>query len=195
MTTGEDRRPSAGESTSGHRTPGDASGVRAEPADPSGELPPAGEERWQGVERGLLVLRRRVLCVTLAPLVLVGAVLPPVLGSWVGALAALLPLALGCWGWWVLGRNWVSWRYAERVDDLLISRGILFRRLTVVPYGRMQLVEVTSGPLERRHGVAGLQLHTAAAATDAKIPGLAPQEAERLRDRLTRLGEARSAGL
>ena len=99
------------------------------------------------------------------------------------------------WGWVLLGRNWRSWRYAERADDLLISRGVLWREETVVPYGRMQLVEVTSGPLERRFGLASVQLHTAAAATDAKIPGLAPAEAERLRDRLTALGEARSAGL
>lgn len=95
----------------------------------------------------------------------------------------------------VLGRNWRSWRYAERADDLLISRGVLWREETVVPYGRMQLVEVTSGPVERHFGLASVQLHTAAAATDATIPGLDPAEAERLRDRLTELGEARSAGL
>src|SRR5919109_923059 len=99
------------------------------------------------------------------------------------------------WGWVMLGRNWRSWRYAERADDLLISRGVLWREETVVPYGRMQLVEVTSGPVERHFGLASVQLHTAAAATDATIPGLDPVEAERLRDRLTELGEARSAGL
>lgn len=108
---------------------------------------------------------------------------------------ALLPLAVLLWGWAMLGRNWRSWRYAERADDLLITRGILWHQETIVPYGRMQLVEVTSGPLERKFGLASLQLHTAAAATDATIPGLVPAEAERLRDRLTELGEARSAGL
>jgi membrane protein YdbS with pleckstrin-like domain len=103
--------------------------------------------------------------------------------------------AVAAWAWRALGRNWRSWRYAERADDLLIEHGVLWHRLTVVPYGRMQLVEVGSGPLERRYGLARLQLHTAAATTDATIPGLSPQEAERLRDRLTELGEARSAGL
>lgn len=120
------------------------------------------------------------------------------LGVFVGpgwAVFALLPLALLGWGWVMLGRNWRSWRYAERADDLLISRGVLWREETVVPYGRMQLVEVTSGPLERRFGLSSVQLHTAAAATDARIPGLLPEEAARLRDRLTELGEARSAGL
>jgi hypothetical protein len=40
-----------------------------------------------------------------------------------------------------------------------------------------------------------VQLHTAAAATDAQIPGLVPAEAARLRDRLAAHGESRAAGL
>ena len=59
----------------------------------------------------------------------------------------------------------------------------------------MQYVDVTSGPLDRRLGLATVTLHTAAAATDASIPGLLAEEATRLRDRLAALGEARQAGL
>jgi hypothetical protein len=59
----------------------------------------------------------------------------------------------------------------------------------------MQLVDVQAGPLDRRFGIARLQLHTAAATTDASIPGLPTAEAGRLRDQLAALGEARSAGL
>jgi membrane protein YdbS with pleckstrin-like domain len=88
-----------------------------------------------------------------------------------------------------------SWGYAERADDLLVRHGLMFRRLSVVPYGRMQFVDVTAGPVERLFGLATVQLHTAAAASDARIPGLAPAEAARLRDRLAALGEARAAGL
>ncbi|RMI41338.1 PH domain-containing protein [Streptomyces triticirhizae] len=161
----------------------------------SGGGPGVADDRWRPIEAGVLSLRRLLLVCWLGPLALVGAVLPPLLGAPLWALLALPVLAAGGWGWWALARNWRSWRYLERDDDLLISRGVLWQQLTVVPYGRMQLVEVTSGPLERRFGLARLQLHTAAAATDAAIPGLAPAEAERLRDRLTELGEARSAGL
>lgn len=88
-----------------------------------------------------------------------------------------------------------SWGYAERADDLLVRHGLLVRRLSVVPYGRMQFVDVTAGPVDRLFGLATVQLHTAAAASDAKIPGLAPEEAARLRDRLAALGEARAEGL
>ena len=94
-----------------------------------------------------------------------------------------------------LPRSLRSWGYAERADDLLVRHGLLYRRLSIVPYGRMQFVDVTAGPLERLFGLATVQLHTAAAATDARIPGLRPAEAARLRDRLSALGEARAEGL
>ncbi|MET7881951.1 PH domain-containing protein [Streptomyces avermitilis] len=153
------------------------------------------EPVWTGLLPGLLRMRRLLLVMWLGLLTIgVGLLLGLLAGpGW--AAFALLPPVLMAWGWVMLGRNWRSWRYAERADDLLISRGVLFREETVVPYGRMQLVEVTSGPVERHFGLASVQLHTAAAATDARIPGLDPAEAERLRDRLTELGQARSAGL
>ncbi len=88
-----------------------------------------------------------------------------------------------------------SWRYTERDEDLVVARGVMFRRLSVVPYGRMQFVDVTAGPIERLFGLATVKLHTAAAATDARIPGLDHEEAARLRDRLASLGEAKAAGL
>ncbi|MDH6214575.1 PH domain-containing protein [Streptomyces pseudovenezuelae] len=150
---------------------------------------------WSGLPPGLLRMRRLLLVVWLGLIAVAIGLLLGLLAGPVWAGFALLPLALMAWGWVLLGRNWRSWRYAERADDLLLSRGVLWREETVVPYGRMQLVEVTSGPVERHFGLASVQLHTAAAATDATIPGLDPAEAERLRDRLTELGEARSAGL
>lgn len=107
-----------------------------------------------------------------------------------GVLVVVTLVVLG-----VIDRNYHSWGYTERAEDLLVTRGVLYRRLVVVPYGRMQLVDVTAGPIERKFGIATVRLHTAAAGTDARIRGLPPDEAARLRDRLSALGEARSAGL
>ncbi|MFD6415583.1 PH domain-containing protein [Streptomyces sp. NPDC060194] len=151
--------------------------------------------RWTALPGGLLTLRRVVLVLWLAPLAVVAGLLLGLFAGPAWAAFALLPLAGIAWGWPLIARNWRSWGYAEREDDLLIRRGVLWFEQTVVPYGRMQLVEVSSGPLERHFGLASLQLHTAAAATDARIPGLLPEEAERLRDRLTELGQTRAAGL
>ena len=106
----------------------------------------------------------------------------------VGAAILLLRIAL-------VERTWRSWGYVEREDDLYITHGVLFRSLVAVPYGRMQLVEVASGPLERSFGLATVTLKTASAETNASIPGLTPDEATRLRDRLTELGEAHASGL
>jgi membrane protein YdbS with pleckstrin-like domain len=108
-------------------------------------------------------------------------------------LAALVLIILAVWVG--LRGRYRSWSYEEREDDLLVTRGVLVRRLSVVPYGRMQFLDVTAGPIDRWFGLATVQLHTAAATTDARIPGLALAEAQRLRDRLAALGEARGAGL
>jgi membrane protein YdbS with pleckstrin-like domain len=113
---------------------------------------------------------------------------PVVIG--IGAVVALILLRL-----LFLPRSLRSWGYAERADDLLVRHGLLFRRVSIVPYGRMQFVDVTAGPMERLFRLATVQLHTAAAATDAKIPGLPPAEAARLRDRLAALGETQAEGL
>jgi membrane protein YdbS with pleckstrin-like domain len=115
---------------------------------------------------------------SIAALIGVGAVAVPAVAMWLG-----------------LRGRYRAWGYAERADDLLVRRGVLVRRVSVVPYGRMQFVDVSAGPIDRVFGLATVQLHTAAAATDAKIPGLATEEAQRLRDRLAALGEARAAGL
>jgi membrane protein YdbS with pleckstrin-like domain len=104
------------------------------------------------------------------------------------AILVLIRLAL-------VDRYWRSWGYVEREDDLYITNGVLARSLIAVPYGRMQLVEVASGPLERAFGLATVTLKTASADTNATIPGLSPEEAARLRDRLTELGEAHASGL
>lgn len=85
--------------------------------------------------------------------------------------------------------------YATRDDDLLIVKGVTFRTTTVVPYGRMQYVEVSSGPIARMFDLATLELHTASASSDATIPGMPRHDAEALRDRLAALGEAHLAGL
>ena len=73
--------------------------------------------------------------------------------------------------------------------------GRIWRRMVVVPYGRLQYVDVDEGPIARMFGLASVQLHTASAGTDSQIPGLEAAEAARLRDRLTERGQAQLAGL
>ncbi len=153
-------------------------------------------ESWQRVSPKLRVVRC-LLAVVPAALVLVGACvllltsLPDPLLLAVAGLA-VLAAAVACP---LLVRNARSWGYAERADDLYVTSGVMFRRLVAVPYGRMQYVDVSAGPVSRAFGLADVHLHTANPATSARIPGLLPAEAARLRDRLTERGESTAAGL
>jgi uncharacterized protein len=150
---------------------------------------------WLPVSPRLATGRRLAMTVPALMLVVVVLVVVALVGPWWWALLGLVPLVVAAWAWWVIGRQVRALGYAERDEDLLVRRGVMFRSLVVVPYGRMQFVDVEAGPLARRLGYASVQLHTASPATDAAIPGLVPDEAARLRDRLARRGEARLAGL
>ncbi|TCM51564.1 PH domain-containing protein [Kribbella sp. VKM Ac-2568] len=151
---------------------------------------------WTPVSPKLATVRRLNAAITFGLLAIAGLLLFGMLMDWLYGVLALVVAALGFgWSWIVIGRNQRSWKYAEREDELLVSHGIMFRQLVVVPYGRMQFVDVAAGPLERAFDLATVELHTATPATDAKIPGLHPDEAARLRDRLSALGQAQAWGL
>lgn len=152
---------------------------------------------WHSVSPSLARLRRIVLLVVAGVVVVAFVVLGLVLSSpgWVWAPFMMVVLGTVAFGWVVIGRNARWWGYAERDEDLYVKHGAMFRRLVVVPYGRMQYVDVQSGPLERAFKIASVHLHTASPGTSARIPGLPANEASRLRDRLTTLGESQAAGL
>ncbi|ACZ31986.1 membrane-flanked domain protein [Xylanimonas cellulosilytica DSM 15894] len=158
-----------------------------------GPFDPAGVE-FRRVSPRLVTARLISGGITAAVPFLAGAVLAIIFSPWFWLLAAV-PAALFVWAVLLVPRQVRAIGYAERDDDLLVRKGILFRQLVVVPYGRMQYVDVGAGPLDRKLDIAKVQLHTASAATDATIPGLPPEEAARLRDRLSARGEARLAGL
>jgi uncharacterized protein len=104
-------------------------------------------------------------------------------------------LLLALWRLVLIPRQVRAIGYAERDDDLLIRGGIFFQRVMVVPYGRMQYVDISAGPVERGLGLCTLKLYTASAGTNAEIPGLPAEEGARLREQLSARGEARLAGL
>lgn len=162
--------------------------VGTEPFDPPGVT-------WTRVSPRLATVRRLGVLVVAVPLAL-ATLLAAFLLDWPPlAIPALIPAGVALWLWVVIGRQARAWGYAEREDDLIVRHGVLWRAIVVVPYGRMQYVDVEAGPLDRALGIARIQLHTASAATDAAIPGVPAVEAARLRDRLASRGQARLAGL
>jgi membrane protein YdbS with pleckstrin-like domain len=125
--------------------------------------------------------------------------------------ASCLPAVLsGVVGWWLLPavvfvivilviafvpRRVRAIGFQLRDDDLLFRRGLLFQRFVSVPYGRMQLIDITRGPVSRIVGLSDLHFVTAAASSSVAIPGLPLADAEELRDQLVALAETRRAGL
>lgn len=100
----------------------------------------------------------------------------------VTGLAALFSLALLVM---LPPRRYRAWSYREEEDELHIRHGLLFRMRTVVPFGRVQHIDVAQGPIERRYGLGTLILHTAGTRGAAvPLPGLPHEEAGRMRDRI-----------
>ncbi|MEX2626362.1 MAG: PH domain-containing protein [Ilumatobacteraceae bacterium] len=87
----------------------------------------------------------------------------------------------------VLARTWYAgalyrvWRYRFTDDGLELRYGVLWKRASAMPYRRLQQVDVQQGPLERRLGLSSMQLRSAAATTDATIPGVADADVEPVR--------------
>lgn len=82
-------------------------------------------------------------------------------------------------------RRYRAWSYEVTEDELHVQSGIWLRTLTIVPFGRVQHIDVSQGPFERRYGVGALTLHTAGTRASAVVlPGLALEDAERLRDEI-----------
>jgi membrane protein YdbS with pleckstrin-like domain len=160
-----------------------------------GPFAPPRDSAWLRVSPRLARMRRTVLLAAGVPVVAVTSGAVAVASTTVASIIAAVGVTLLVLAWFAIGRNLRSWGYVERADDLLVTHGAMFKKLTVVPYGRMQLVDVEAGPIARSFGLVSVKLHTAAATTDATVRGLTPDVAAALRDRLTELGEAHASGL
>ncbi|SDS45635.1 hypothetical protein SAMN04488539_1711 [Corynebacterium timonense] len=97
--------------------------------------------------------------------------------------AVLIPLRVRAMGW------------LETEDELVLARGRMWRSLTVVPYGRIQFVDVTSGPVARALGMKTLEVNTASTTSVSSLPGIEADEADALRDRLAEKARERMSGL
>jgi hypothetical protein len=75
--------------------------------------------------------------------------------------------------------------YQISADRLRVVRGLLFRSDTVVPFGRVQHIDVHQGPLDRFFGIATLTLHTAGNHNaSVSLPGLGEELAREMREEI-----------
>ena len=80
-------------------------------------------------------------------------------------------------------RRWAARGYAGGEERLRVVRGLLFHSDTVVPFGRVQHIDVDQGPLERAYDIATLTVHTAGSHNaSVHLPGLRHEDAIAMRE-------------
>ncbi len=87
------------------------------------------------------------------------------------------------------GLTWRFFGYAIREGDLLVKRGVLFRRCSSIPHSRIQHVDTRQGPLDQLFGLSRVLVFTASGmAADGSLPGVEQSVADAIRDDLSRRG-------
>jgi len=163
-------------------------------ADPSTVTLHGGDLPWRPVSPRLARVRLVTLALLVVPLLVAAGVVGLLVTRW--ALLGLVVVAVaGAWAAWVVVRQVSAISWVELEEEIVIRRGRLFRTLVSVPYGRLQYVDIQSGPLMRSQGIATCEIHTASPESGGSLPGLPVEEAEALRTRLSARGEAQRAGL
>lgn len=127
----------------------------------------------------VLVLTVVVLAAELVAAIVVGAPQLP----WPTGAATVVMAGLGGVSVWRLSQlSYDAWRYELTASTLELRRGVVVRNHTAIPYFRVQHIDITRSPLERALGLSQLVVRTAAASSDAQLPGIATADAELLRD-------------
>jgi len=165
--------------------PPELSGAAAPPQTLLRQLDPSVIKLWRltyAITAAVLMLIASITALVLA-VTFPGARIWIVAG-WVALAALLLCLVLA-----YPPRAYRAWGYQIDRRVLQIHRGIWFRMIQLLPLSRLQHVDLHRGPLERSFGLATLMLHTAGTHyAILTIPGLAAEEAVRLRDHLVAAG-------
>ncbi len=148
------------------------------------ELPGTDDVQWQALNSAYK--RLRLLQNSIGIL----ALLVPLIILTVTTDVPALPAAVFWACWVVFAALLLTWPgislpkrgYVLRDKDILFRKGVVWQSVTAIPFNRIQHVETSSTPFDRRFGLATLQLFTAGGSSgDLKIDGLGTDTAERLR--------------
>lgn len=82
-------------------------------------------------------------------------------------------------------RIWVRIGYRLGQDQIQIQMGNIWRVDTIMPFSRVQHIDIAEGPLERLFGLATLVMHSAGTHNSVVgLPGLTRADAQDLRDHI-----------
>ena len=148
------------------------------------DLPDMEDLDWQPMHpsyaRRMQIERLIITLIALAgsavPYLVVGAEFAPTVPLWVLVIVFAIPF-LGCPLISVPRRG-----YVVRDNDIVFKSGVFWRSVTAVPFNRVQHVETSNTPLDRKFGLANLQIFTAGGSGgDLTVSGLGADVAEQLR--------------
>lgn len=159
-------------------------------------LPLTGDHgaEWRPVSPLLGVVRRVTATATLLPMTAAAVFMAVLVTPWFAIPASVLVL-VWLWLMWLIPRQVAAISWAELPEELAIRKGRVWRSMVTIPYGRIQYVDLSSGPYKRKKGLADISVNTASPASSGDLPGLPVKTAEELRVRLSAHGEAQRAGL
>lgn len=149
---------------------------------------------WRPVSPLLTGVRRVTATAVLLPLTVAAVVMAVLVTVWF-AVPATVFVVLWLWLMWLIPRQVTAISWAELPEELAIRKGRVWRSMVTIPYGRIQYVDLSSGPYKRKKGLADISVNTASPASSGDLPGLPVETAEELRVRLSAHGEAQRAGL
>ncbi|MBU1253584.1 MAG: PH domain-containing protein [Alphaproteobacteria bacterium] len=119
------------------------------------------------------------LAILLVPVIAAEVVIP----GWHGVVAVPYLLLASAILLRLPQRRWQARGYVMADERLRVVRGLLFHSDTVVPFGRVQHIDVDQGPLERAYEIATLTVHTAGSHNaSVHLPGLKHADALAMRD-------------
>lgn len=151
------------------------------------ELPRVATVEFRGLEKKYLTvmyLNRLITLVILAILFVVSVVLIPFdINLWItGSIGSVLIL-LFLFMLIITPNAFKVKAYAIRSRDILYRRGLIFRTTTIIPFNRVQHVELKTGPVDRLFGLSRLKVYTAGGSqSDLTIPGLGSATSQNLKE-------------
>jgi membrane protein YdbS with pleckstrin-like domain len=172
--------------------PGD---FRNDPVDVS-SLPRVDTDRFDPLDPAYLRMRMTAATAFVVAFAIVASAVAVLSSSWAVAVAGALIVALAVLVTIVRRIEVRHMGYLVREQDVSFRSGVISRTVATAPFARVQHVAIHRGPLDRRFGLATLQMRTAGGSIS--IPGLRAELAEKLKqlvaDRASELAEAEVDG-
>jgi uncharacterized protein len=102
--------------------------------------------------------------------------------TWLIITAFSTTLALMAFSVWFVFASHQYYGYALREHDLLFKQGMFWQSIVMIPFNRIQHIEIHRNPVERKLNLASLKLFSAGGiAADMKVHGLPQQKASEIR--------------